>query len=138
MPAPRIPKGGTRGAIYRPVAWLRLADAKSLLDRSRYNGAIYLAGYAVECHLKYAVCEKKNILYLPAHLEVHDWDILVKSAGLIADIKAQPQVSHIYDALAERWGPALRYRTGKYTLAEASHLYTEMTSVYEFLRELVP
>ncbi len=138
MPVSRIPKGGTRGTIYREVARLRLDDAETLLDRSRFNGAIYLAGYAVECHLKYAVCDRKNVLYLPATLEVHDWDKLVEAAGLAADIKAQHQISLIYDALAERWGPALRYRTVKYAASEAPRLYKEMFALYQFLNELVP
>ena len=34
------------------VAWHRLEDAETLLDGHRWQGAVYLAGYAVECGLK--------------------------------------------------------------------------------------
>jgi hypothetical protein len=138
MPAPRSPKGGTRGTVYREIARQRLADAKSLLDHARFNGAIYLAGYAIECHLKFAVCERKAVLYLPADLEVHDWERLVAAAGLAIDIKAQRPMALIYYGLAERWGPALRYRTANYSASEASILYKEMHALYHFLKELAP
>src|SRR5205809_614011 len=47
MSAPRIPKGGTRGTVYREVAQHRLKDGGVLLDQGRYNGAIF---EAVLCH----------------------------------------------------------------------------------------
>ena len=38
--------------LFYRAAKLRLEDAKYLLDGGRTNGAVYLAGYAVECMLK--------------------------------------------------------------------------------------
>lgn len=35
---------------------LRYADAKFLQKSERWNGAIYLAGYAIECSLKALIC----------------------------------------------------------------------------------
>ena len=134
----RIAKGGTRGTVFKEVAQLRLADAKSLLEQKRFNGAIYMAGYAVECHLKYAACQRCGETYLPPNLEVHDWDILVKAAGLLSDIKSQKQVSLLYYALVEVWGPSLRYRTTKYSNKEALQLYKELSSLYQFFAELEP
>jgi HEPN domain-containing protein len=138
MPSPRIPKGGTRLTIYREVAWLRLAEAETLLKNHHYNGAIYLAGYAIECQLKFAVCRQKGCTYLPENLEVHDWDVLIAAAGLATDIQAERSISNIYEALAQQWGPALRYRTKKYPPKEATQLYKEMADLYDFLNELVP
>jgi hypothetical protein len=99
MPAPRKQKGGTRGTVYREIARQRLADAKSLLDHTRFSGAIYLAGYAIECQLKFAVCERKNLTYLPANLEVHDWDRLVAAAGVgRRHRRATPDGAHLLRA----------------------------------------
>jgi hypothetical protein len=138
MSAPRIDRGATRGTVYREVAQLRMGDAGSLLANARYNGAIYMAGYAIECHLKFAFCQRKGELYLPAHLETHDWDKLVAASGLLPDIKQQPKMDAIYSALVDKWGPSLRYRTGKYSASEANRLYNELDELYSFLRELVP
>lgn len=138
MPASRTPRGGTRGTVYRAIARLRLQDAAALLNSRRYNGSIYLAGYAVECHLKFAFCERKGFTYLPAELEVHNWDALVVAAGLAAEINAQREMSALYSALAESWGPSLRYRTTNYAANEAARLYKEMEELYQFLNELVP
>ena len=37
---------------FQELAEIRLADARALLRAKRYDGAYYLAGYAVECALK--------------------------------------------------------------------------------------
>ena len=124
--------------MYRDVARLRMGDAASLRADGRHNGAIYLAGYAIECHLKFAFCHRKAELYLPARLEVHDWDKLVDAAGLLPDIKQQATMEAIYSAMVEKWAPSLRYRTGNYSASEANRLYNEMSELYDFFRELVP
>jgi hypothetical protein len=38
----------------------RLEDAKVLLDGKRWRGAMYMAGYAVECALKYKLMRQWN------------------------------------------------------------------------------
>ncbi len=138
MPSQRIARGATRGTVFRDVAQVRMGDAVSLRENGRHLGAIYLAGYAIECHLKFAYCQRKGEVYLPAHLEVHDWDKLVDAAGLLPDIRRQPTMDAIYSASADTWGPSLRYRTVKYSAGEANRLYNELSELYDFLRELVP
>jgi len=138
MPGRQIPRGGTRGTVFREVAMQRIKDAESLKEKARYNGSIYLAGYTIECQLKYAYCKRREVTYLPQKFEVHDWDVLVNAAGLRADIQRQPAIEAIYSALAEQWGPSLRYRTAVYGSGEALRLYNEMEQLYSFLRELEP
>jgi HEPN domain-containing protein len=138
MPARRIPRGGTRGTVYREVARLRCQDALSLLNSQRYNGSVYLAGYAIECQLKFAICRRKGKVYLPANLEVHDWDKLVAAAGLLPEIKAQRVMAALYFALTDSWGPTIRYRTSLYPANQAKQLFNEMNQLYAFLNELVP
>jgi hypothetical protein len=138
MTAPRIAKGGTRGTVYRAVAWLRIEDAESLLHERRWNGAVYLAGYAVECQLKYAYCQRKACGNLPAFLEVHDWERIIDKAGLLKDIKAQSTVEAIYSAIVDQWGPSLRYRTSNYSETEANRLYNQIKELCLFFRDLVP
>ncbi len=97
-----------------------------------------MAGYAVECHLKYAACQRCGVTYLPSNLEVHDWDVLVDAGGLFSAIKSQKEVSLLYDALVEMWGPDLRYRTTKYAKNQAPKLYNELSTLYQFFAELEP
>lgn len=40
------------------LADLRIVDAKILLDESRFSGAYYLLGYAVECALKACIAKQ--------------------------------------------------------------------------------
>ena len=42
----------TRGTVFKGVARLRFAEAEVLQRRKHLLGAVYLAGYAIECHLK--------------------------------------------------------------------------------------
>src|SRR5205809_614012 len=73
----RVPPLGMRGAQHR------LKDGGVLLDQGRYNGAIYLAGYAIECQLKYVYCKRMEETYVPVPLETHDWDLLVEKDAAI-------------------------------------------------------
>src|SRR4051812_32994130 len=108
MARPRqIAPGGTRGTAFREVARVRRADADVLLANQRYGGAIYLAGYAIECVLKWAVTQRRGVIYLPAELETHDWDTLLPETGLVARLQAQMAMVAVYTELAENWGPEL-------------------------------
>ena len=138
MAAPRTLPGQTRGTVNRAVANQRMTDGRSLLVAGRYNGAIYLAGYAVECHLQYAYCERKEEAYFPARFTTHNWDVLVEAAGLWADFRAAPKLSNLFFELVDQWGPSLRYRTNLYQREEARRLYKDLQEFYRFLQELVP
>ena len=52
------------------LAKARLDDAITLYKQERYEGAIYLCGYAVELALKYKICQKLGWNeYLPAKFD---------------------------------------------------------------------
>jgi hypothetical protein len=105
MPSTRARIKATRGKVFREVARHRIDDATSLIESERYNGAIYLAGYAIECHLKYAYCDRKEETYLPAEYEIHSWDALVEAAGLSPDLKTETKMYDLFSALAGTMGP---------------------------------
>jgi HEPN domain-containing protein len=46
-----------RKTVLLHVSNERLKDATILLKQKRYNGAVYLGGYVIECLLKAAICE---------------------------------------------------------------------------------
>jgi len=131
----QIPKGGTRGKKFREVGLQRLDDADILIRGNRYQAAIYMAGYAIECQLKFAYCDRQNQTYLPSNLEIHDWDLLAKQSGVLAEIKAQPSVDALYCELVEVWHPELRYRTNLDN-SKAHKLFAHFQQLYQFLKEL--
>src|SRR5438309_725634 len=100
-----IQAGGTRGTVFKQVAQARLEDGAVLLEQRREAGAIYLAGYAIECLLKWAVTRRRDITYLPAQLETHDWDILLPETGMQPRLARARAMQAIFAELAESWGP---------------------------------
>lgn len=66
---------------------IRAKEAKALLDAGLYDGAFYLAGYAVECALKACIAKKTQRHEFPDKDRVnksytHKLDELIKLAGL--------------------------------------------------------
>jgi hypothetical protein len=144
-----ITPGPTRKNVFKEIARLRSQDADVLLRGDRLLGAVYLLGYSIECYLKFAICERRGWPTLPekvripgatedVKLYVHDWPLLVEVAGIAASIRLQHEIDGIYSDLIERWGPALRYRTARFSATEGRDLYNDLGSVYQFLKELIP
>jgi HEPN domain-containing protein len=66
---------------------IRAREAKALLDAGLYDGAFYLAGYAVECALKACIAKATRRHEFPDKSRVnksyvHDLDQLITLAGL--------------------------------------------------------
>ena len=134
-PERRIRKGGSRGARFKQAAQLRLVDAGILLLAGRSLGALYLAGYAVECILKFAITRRRTSVYLPEEFEIHSWDDLLEEAGLAPALKAQPTLQAIFSELADFWKPELRYESKALPPGEAMRLYEQIKEVYVWIQE---
>jgi hypothetical protein len=70
----------------------RIEDAQSLLAATRWSGAYYLVGYALECALKSCVLarvEQTGIIFEDKKFAekcwTHDLETLVKQADLVSD-----------------------------------------------------
>lgn len=59
-------------ADFQELAQLRLKEAKLLLDADAYDGAYYLAGYAVECGLKACIAKRTKQHDFPDKKTVND------------------------------------------------------------------
>ena len=79
------------------IANERLIDAETLLNANRYDGAVYLCGYAIEIALKHKVCQTLNWAGFPAtnkefekykSLRTHDLNVLLSFTGIEATVKA--------------------------------------------------
>jgi hypothetical protein len=98
------------------IARARIADAKALLAAKRYDGAVYLCGYAVELALKARICKTLNWAEFPSSrkefeglqsFRVHDLDVLLKLSGLETKTKR----SYMTDwSIVAQWNPDARYK----------------------------
>ncbi len=121
--------------MFKQVAHARLEDAAVLLDHQRHAGALYLAGYAVECLLKWAVTQKREWVYLPAELEVHDLNELLGQAGLRVPLRQRRCPERVFLGLAESWAPELRYLAKPPAADRAMRLYEQIVEVYDWIAE---
>ena len=83
MAAQNLPKKGLiHESVLRKIADARLREAMHLRSGGYYSGAVYLAGYAVECLLKAAICRVLGWEQLRSTFAVHDLEGLLLHSGL--------------------------------------------------------
>ncbi len=122
------------------LATARLDDAEALLTAGRFDGAVYLCGYAVELKLKARICRALNWLEFPSSrrefegllsFKTHDLDILLHLSGVESTIKA----SHLAEwSVVVNWEPELRYRPlGSATALDSVLLLHSVRSLLEVL-----
>jgi len=116
---PRVSKPTVTRADFQELAAVRLAEAKALLDASMWDGAYYLAGYAVEVGLK--ACIIKRVQATDAFLEkkysercyTHDLRELLVLAGSKASWDAARTKSKSFLEYSEEvfnWSERTRYQ----------------------------
>lgn len=107
----------------------RLLDASALIAASRWSGAYYLAGYAVECALKAAILrfvDRTGVIFEDKKFAekcwTHDLDFLVKMADLEVArgnaINANPQLGTNW-LIAKDWNELFRYRNSSQNQAQS-------------------
>lgn len=93
----------------------RLEDAEVLANAERYEGAIYLCGYAVEMGLKARICETLKWNGWPSvgkefdgyqSFKTHNLDVLLHLSGIEERIKTK--LFKEWSAVAQ-WDPQSRY-----------------------------
>lgn len=96
----------------------RLLDAEVLFKGNRYDGAVYICGYAVEVALKYRICITLNWTAFPStkkefenyrSLKVHDLDLLLSFTGIESRIKSNSLADW---SIVSKWDPEKRYDVG--------------------------
>lgn len=115
----------------KSIAKARLKDAQVLLRGNRFEGAIYLCGYAIELALKARICQTLKWGGYPASnaefndyksFKTHDLDVLLHLSGIEDKIKTKLFAE--WSAIAQ-WSPESRYSViGKATKVDASLMVT--------------
>ena len=120
----------------RTLAEARFEDAKALLNSSRYDGAIYLSGYALELALKARICTTlgwdgypttRNEFEGYTSLKTHNLDVLLRFSGIEASIK----VSYLAGWNRVRaWNPEQRYNVATAAPREALNFLNEVAIIF--------
>lgn len=99
---------------YQRIAEIRLADATALLKEGQYDGAYYIAGYAVECALKACIAKQTRLHDFPPRKAdkyyTHDLNHLLEFAALRADVDQEKQS---LSALGNNWVAVLNWSEQK-------------------------
>ena len=98
------------------ISKARLRDSEILFHSDRYDGAIYLCGYALEIRLKLRICKTLGWPGYPftrkefenfQRFKTHKLDILLKLSGIEDKIKR----NFLADwSVAATWDPEARYK----------------------------
>ncbi len=125
----------------------RLADAQALFAASRWRGAMYLAGYAVECLLKAKLMqiydcrtlrelesELKRRSILPAHGTVftHQLKDLIRLAPGHPRLLNNSQMLSVFNDV-NRWTPSWRYIPTQATAGEATQFMDSTKKLMHWL-----
>ncbi len=114
----------------RNLAEVRVRDAKVLLDHGQYDGAYYLAGYAVECALKSIIAGRTRRHEFPGLVAVkkaytHNLeDLLVQSElklPMYKEFTKDPVLRKNWQTVVE-WSETSRYEAARLN-KEAGDLY---------------
>lgn len=95
---------------------ISVKESKILLDRKCYEGAYYLAGYAVECALKACIAKRTQAYDFPPKPEVvrsfykHRAESLVNLAGLEVELRIRMQSTPKF---ASNWGHVTKWSEEK-------------------------
>lgn len=119
---------------FQQLAKLRLREAKILLDNGCYEGAYYLAGYAIECALKTCIPKQTQRDDFPdrkfvSDIYTHDLNRLMNLAGLEADYRIR-KADSVFERnwmIVKDWSEQARYEHGV-SAAIANDYYSAVTS----------
>ncbi|HEX5481896.1 MAG TPA: HEPN domain-containing protein [Terriglobia bacterium] len=104
---------------FKRLAEIRLSEARALLDTEKFDGAFYLAGYAVECALKACIANRTRPGDFPPEPTVvqngfytHNLETLYKTAsktGAFEDIQRQNLEFQKHWNVVKDWTEKSRY-----------------------------
>jgi len=129
----------------------RLDDAKSLLAANRWRGAMYLAGYSIECllksklmkrfscrHLKELEQELRRKQILPSELTVftHQLELLLRLTDGLDRLRMNTELWRVFNRV-NRWVPAWRYTADLSNRDDASEFLLAVERLSQWIENSV-
>ncbi|MBM3237734.1 HEPN domain-containing protein [Candidatus Poribacteria bacterium] len=135
----------TKQTVYEEISRRMLTDARFLLKNGRWHGAVYLAGYAVECKLKAAVCRYLGVEVLPESFRTHDIQSLIRSAGLAEAVDSDKVIQVRFRRIDSMWRTEIRYagnpplplQGGDYGKQEAENFLDTVRRIVQWLNTIL-
>lgn len=121
-----------RKTVLLQVANERLRDANVLLRQKRYNSAVYLGGYVIECLLKAAICVHLNRDNLPEAYRIHDLVELLDYSGLLSQIQSDRKSYRSFLAVKD-WSVGIRYHGRHFKPVEARRFLDAVKEVRQWI-----
>jgi hypothetical protein len=101
----------------RKIARERLKESEILYDQKKFDGALYLCGYAVETALKARICRTLKWTGFPStkgefqpfqSFRTHDLNVLLKLSGIETMIVGK----YVREwSTVQEWDPEMRYQS---------------------------
>lgn len=127
----------------------KLKEAYCLFDNNFFDGAYYIAGYAVELLLKAKVCKTLGIpnfflfdtkkakaeTYKP--FKAHDYSQLLVLSGIYSDLDSELNKNVVFKghwSIVTSWNQGSRYLTGK-TQAEVKSFLISINEVSTWIKK---
>jgi hypothetical protein len=118
----------------------RFEDSQILYKANRTTGAVYLAGYAVECMLKALILaaapkkERKIILDSFRGNKAHDFGWLKSIYGKYGG-RGFPKEINVRFQQVSSWGPWIRYESGSVRKKVAKEFTNAVAQLLEWTKE---
>ena len=121
-----------RRSVLMHIAERRRGDVRMLLRNKRYDGAVYLVGYVVECMLKAAICQWIGEERLPERYMTHDLNWLREQAVITMESHLRKQWQNV-----EIWNVTVRYYSQVISAQSARQFIDAMEVIRKWLLEVM-
>lgn len=127
---------GTKRTLLAELVHVRFRDGEVLLrsgEPERRIGAIYVAGYGIECALKARLCMERRVEKLPPEFKHHDLQSLARCTSAWRQLEDDRNWLARFTSLCEEWNVSMRYAKYPY---EAPRVISFLQKAKEFIKWL--
>jgi hypothetical protein len=127
---------GPKATVLKALVETRFRDGAALWRTripERYGGAVYIAGYGLECALKARICAERRFEYLPRKYWTHDLNWLASQTNRWNAIVADRGLHTRFLHLTTEWEVTMRYAKRPY---EAQGVWNFIVRAREFAEEI--
>ena len=129
-------KPHVKATVFRAASIERWKDAQCLHAAGRFQGAIYLCGYALECELKYCVCVARGIPRMEeseAKRLGHELPELLDAAGMANRLYGNDDLRVAFHNINSRWSTEIRYSGRLSSKKESEGFLKDSRALWQWL-----
>ncbi len=129
-------KRNVKATAFRAASVERWKDANCLHDAGRFQGAIYLCGYVLECELKYCVCVARGTPCMEeaeAKRLGHELPQLLDAADLAKRLSGNRDLFVAFQAINSRWSTEIRYSGGASSRRQSERFLRDSRALWHWL-----